>query len=133
MRRVIVGFAIAVVVCAGVRAQDKPNAAADLIKDPAVKAALDAAKSSEPQTIEDEIRFCEVPAPSFKETARGAVLKQTFEQLGLQNVRVDKAGNVIGDRPGAAPHPHFVIAAHLDTVFPEGTDVKVRREGSVLH
>jgi tripeptide aminopeptidase len=115
----------------GARAQEK--SAADLMKDPAVKAALDAAKSSEAQTIEDQIRFCEIPAPSFKETARGEELKKTFQQLGLQNVRVDKAGNVLGDRPGGAPRPHLVMAAHLDTVFPEGTNVKVRREGAVLH
>jgi acetylornithine deacetylase/succinyl-diaminopimelate desuccinylase-like protein len=116
-----------------VHAQEKPSAAPDLLKDPAVRAALDAAKANEPQAIEDQIRFCEVPAPSFKETARGEVLKQTFQQLGLQNVRVDKAGNVLGDRSGAAPRPRFVIAAHLDTVFPEGTDVKVKRQGGVLH
>src|SRR5437764_14573658 len=115
-----------------VRAQEKPTAAPDLMKDPAVRAALDAAKTNEPQAIDDQVRFCEVPAPSFKETARGELLKQTFQQLGLQNVRVDKAGNVIGDRPGAAPRPHFVIAAHLDTVFPEGTEVTVKREGAVL-
>lgn len=114
-----------------VRAQ--PNAAADLMKDPTVKAALDFAKANEPQAIEDEIRFCEIPAPSFKETARGEELKRVFQQLGLQNVRVDKAGNVLGDRPGLAPKPHFVLAAHLDTVFPEGTNVKVKREGAVLH
>ncbi len=118
------------------RAQDRPGAtmtaAADLLKDPAVKAALDYAREHEAQTIENQIRFCEVPAPSFKETARGEVLKREFEQAGLQNVRVDKAGNVIGDRAGAAPRPHFVIAAHLDTVFPEGTDVKVKRDGNVL-
>ena len=46
--------------------------------------------------------FCEVPAPSFKESARGEVVRQVFQQLGLRNVRVDKAGNVIGGRPGAA-------------------------------
>jgi acetylornithine deacetylase/succinyl-diaminopimelate desuccinylase-like protein len=40
---------------------------------------------------------------------------------------------VLGDRPGAALHPHVVVAAHLDTVFPEGTNVRVRREGAVLH
>jgi tripeptide aminopeptidase len=114
-------------------AQERPSAAADLLKDPAVAAALAAAKADEAQTIEDEIRFCEVPAPSFKETARGEVLKQTFEQLGLQNVRVDRAGNVLGDRPGASASPRMVLAAHLDTVFPEGTDVRVRREGAVLH
>jgi acetylornithine deacetylase/succinyl-diaminopimelate desuccinylase-like protein len=73
-----------------------------------------------------------VPAPPFKETARGEVLKQTFTDLGLQNVRIDKAGNVLGTRPGAAPRPHLVVAAHLDTVFPEGTDVTVHREGNIL-
>ena len=61
------------------------------------------------------------------------MLEKEFEQLGLQNVRIDKMGNVLGERPGQAPHPHLVMSAHLDTVFPEGTDVKVKREGSVLH
>jgi acetylornithine deacetylase/succinyl-diaminopimelate desuccinylase-like protein len=114
------------------RAQSGSTTPADLVKDPAVKAALDAAKAHEAQTIEDQIRFCEIPAPSFKEDARGRELQRVFQQLGLQNVRVDKAGNVLGDYPGAEPRPHFVIAAHLDTVFPEGTDVKVKREGTVL-
>src|SRR2546429_5805761 len=95
---------IAVMLALGaVRAQEKPTAAPDLLKDPAVRAALDAAKANEPQAIEDEIRFCEVPAPSFKETARGDALKQTFQQLGLQHVRVDQAGNLIADRPAPAP------------------------------
>ena len=118
---------------ASARAQPGPATAADLVKDPAVKAALDYAKAHEQDTIANQIRFCEVPAPSFKETARGEVLKQVFQELGLANVRVDKAGNVLGDRPGAAPKPHFVIAAHLDTVFPEGTEVKVKRDGNTLH
>jgi acetylornithine deacetylase/succinyl-diaminopimelate desuccinylase-like protein len=112
-------------------AQSGPSPA-DLLKDPAVKAALDGAKATEAQTIEDQIRFCEIPAPSFKEEIRGAELKRVFTQLGLQNVRVDKVGNVLGDYPGAAARPHVVIAAHLDTVFPEGTDVKVKRQGAVL-
>jgi tripeptide aminopeptidase len=118
---------------ASAQAQPGPASAADLVKDPAVKAALDYAKAHEQDTIANQIRFCEVPAPSFKETARGEVLKQVFQELGLANVRVDKAGNVLGDRPGAAPKPHFVIAAHLDTVFPEGTEVKVKRDGNTLH
>jgi tripeptide aminopeptidase len=104
----------------------------DLLQNAAVKAAVAAGKTSEPQTIEDQIRFCEIPAPSFKEDARGAELKRVFQQLGLQNVRVDKAGNVLGTYPGAAPRPHVVIAAHLDTVFPEGTDVRVKRDGKFL-
>ena len=118
---------------AGAQQTTTSTSAADLLKDPAVKAALDAAKGSEAQTIADQVRFCEIPAPSFKETVRGEELKRVFQQLGLQNVRVDKVGNVLGDRPGAAARPRVVIAAHLDTVFPEGTDVKVKREGAVLH
>lgn len=105
---------------------------ARLVQDPAVKAALEAAKANEPAIIEEQIRVSEIPAPSFKEEKRGAALKQIFTELGLKNVRVDKAGNIIGERPGLAPRPNVVFAAHLDTVFPEGTDVKVSREGTVL-
>ncbi|PYR37056.1 MAG: peptidase M20 [Acidobacteria bacterium] len=94
---------------------------------------MDGAKASEAQTIEDQIRFCEIPAPSFKEEVRGRELQRVFQQLGLQNVRVDKAGNVLGDYAGASARPRVVMAAHLDTVFPEGTNVKVKRESAVLH
>src|SRR5438105_9524489 len=128
-----VAVALAMVVGSdGVSTQSGEGPVGGLLQNAAVKAALAAAKAAEPQTIEDQIRFCEIPAPSFKEDARGAELKRAFDQLGLQNVRIDKAGNVLGDRPGAAAHPHVVIAAHLDTVFPEGTNVKVRRDGNVL-
>src|SRR4029450_3083944 len=109
-----------------VSAQGAPGGTpADLMQNAAVKAALAAAKANEALTVEDQIRFCEIPAPSFKEEVRGAELKRVFQELGLRNVRVDKAGNVLGEYRGAAPHPHVVLAAHLDTVFPEGTNVKV--------
>ncbi len=125
------GLALALAVGV-VQAQSGSRPPGDLLKDPAVKAAIDAAKVTEAQTVADQIRFCEIPAPSFKEDARGQELRRVFEQLGLQNVRVDKVGNVLGDYPGAAAHPHLVLGAHLDTVFPEGTDVKVKREGAIL-
>lgn len=112
--------------------QNAADLGGTLLKQPAVQAALEAAKKNEPQMIEEQIRLCEIPAPSFKETARGEAVRQAFEALGLQHVRVDEAGNVIGDRPGAAERPRLVFAAHLDTVFPEGTDVQVKREGTLL-
>jgi acetylornithine deacetylase/succinyl-diaminopimelate desuccinylase-like protein len=102
------------------------------MRDPAVKAALDAAKRNEPKTVDEQIRVCEIPAPPFHEEQRGRELKRLFESLGLKDVRIDKAGNVIGVRPGRAAHPNLVFAAHLDTVFPEGTNVKVTREGKIL-
>jgi tripeptide aminopeptidase len=111
-----------------VSAQD-PSA---LLQDPSVKAALEAAKRNEPKTIEQEIRICEIPAPPFHETERGKELQRLFTGLGLQDVHMDKVGNVIGTRPGRSPHPNLVFSAHQDTVFPEGTDVKVTREGPVL-
>lgn len=109
-----------------------PDDGARLLQDAAARAAVEAARAHEAQTLMDQQRFCEVPAPPFMETARGEVLKQAFEQVGLQNVRVDRVGNVLGDRPGRSPRPRLVIAGHLDTVFPEGTDVTVTREGDVL-
>jgi acetylornithine deacetylase/succinyl-diaminopimelate desuccinylase-like protein len=99
---------------------------------PEVKSALAAARALESQTIEDQIRLSEIPAPPFKESARGEEMRRLFLQAGLQNVRVDKVGNVLGEYRGAAPRPHLVIAAHLDSVFPDGTNVRVRREGAIL-
>ena len=128
MRRIVTTGLAVLTLCGSLHAQ----APAELMQNPAVKAALAGAKASEAQTIQDQIRFCEIPAPFFKEGVRGQELQRVFTQLGLQNVRVDKVGNVLGVYPGAAPHPHLVIAAHLDTVFPEGTDVKVKREGNLL-
>jgi acetylornithine deacetylase/succinyl-diaminopimelate desuccinylase-like protein len=125
--------AVVAVALGGARAQERRGEVAGLMQDAAVQAALAAAKAGEGQTIEDQVRFSEIPAPPFKEQARGQELQRVFLSLGLQNVRIDKAGNVLGDRPGRAPHPHLVMAAHLDTVFPEGTDVRVRRAGPVLH
>ena len=104
----------------------------DLVGQPADRAALDAVKGDEPQVIRDQIRLCEIPAPPFHEAARAQAMKAAFEQAGLANVRFDRIGNVLGNRPGVAGKPHIVVAAHLDTVFPEGTDVHVTRTGSRL-
>ena len=124
----LLGLAVTLLAVSTARAQD----AAQLMQTPAVRAALEAAKAAEPQTIETQIHVCEIPAPSFMETKRGEELARLFREEGLQNVRTDAAGNVLGDRPGKSAHPHLVVAAHLDTVFPQGTDVTVKREGAVL-
>jgi tripeptide aminopeptidase len=105
---------------------------AGLARTAAVRAAIESARATEPQTIEEQIRFCEVPAPPFRESARAAALKRVFEELKLRNVRLDRVGNVLADRPGTMEGPRLVVAAHLDTVFPEGTNVRVRREGDRL-
>ncbi|HYM00603.1 MAG TPA: M20/M25/M40 family metallo-hydrolase [Blastocatellia bacterium] len=74
------------------------------------------------------IAVCEIPAPPFKEELRAEYVRKAFEKMGLPSVAIDSEGNVIAKRPGRSRGPKVVISAHLDTVFPAGTDVRVRRE-----
>jgi tripeptide aminopeptidase len=127
----VLGLLGALLLPAGLTAQ-RPDDVPRLMQDAAVRAALAAAKANEDQVIADEIRFCEIPAPEFQEGQRAAEVQRVFQQIGLENVRIDSAGNVLGDRPGRSATPRLVIAGHLDTVFPPGTDVHVTRAGSVL-
>ena len=78
-----------------------------------------------------QIRLTEIPAPAFQEGQRAAAFKELLSAAGL-NVHVDSSGDVIGELPGRNENEIVVLSAHLDTVFPEGTDVKVRREGGRL-
>jgi hypothetical protein len=86
----------------------------------------------EAATIETQIAVCEVPAPPFGEAARARMMKRLFERAGLTAVRIDQEGNVLGERPGRESGARVVVSAHLDTVFPKGTDVRVTRKGNVL-
>lgn len=112
--------------------QDAVQLGARLLQDPAVKTALEQLRATEPQTLKDQIRLCEVEAPPFKETKRAQLYAQMFKEIGLTNVRIDKEGNVLGEKRGTQSKPHLVFSAHLDTVFPEGTNVIVKREGTLL-
>jgi len=98
----------------------------------AIKSALAAIQRDNAWTLEQQASICEIPAPPFKEEVRAAEMKRRFESLGLTNVRLDSIGNVIAERRGTGNGPTVVIAGHLDTVFPEGTDVTVKKEGTRL-
>ena len=126
---VIVGMTGLTTVAAQQRAADLGPL---LLQTPAVRAAVESAKADEMRIIDDQIRICEVEAPPFQEAKRADVYAAMMREAGLKNVRVDAEGNVIGERPGAKPRPNVVVSAHLDTVFPRGTNVKVRRDGYVL-
>jgi tripeptide aminopeptidase len=75
-----------------------------------------------------QIRLTEIPAPSFEEGDRAAAVKELFAGEGL-TIHTDKIGNVIGELRGSNEREIVLITAHLDTVFPSGTTVAVRREG----
>jgi acetylornithine deacetylase/succinyl-diaminopimelate desuccinylase-like protein len=86
------------------------------------------------QTIAEVIELTEIPAPPFKEAARGQRMLEKFKALGLSDVHMDAVGNVIGIRPGKdRAAKALMVAAHLDTVFPPDVAIKVRREGDTLH
>ena len=89
-------------------------------------------KADNAWTIAQQRSICEIPAPPFKEAARAAEYKRRLEALGLR-ARLDAVGNVIAERTGSGKGPTIVLAGHLDTVFPEGTDVKVRDEGGRMN
>ena len=111
--------------------QGTASAMESLAADRRVKTMLDAIREDDEATLEEQIAICEVAAPPFKEKARGEMLLGLFRKYGLSDVRMDEVGNVLGVLKGSAGGPVVQIAAHQDTVFPEGTDVRVKREGDI--
>src|SRR5579872_2383333 len=107
--------------------------AADGLTDrPAIQQALLHIAQHEAAQIDLQIKIAEIPAPPFHEQQRAAAVAAEFRRVHLENVEIDEVGNVLGWRRGSSPRA-LVIAAHLDTVFPEGTDVKVRHDGPRLN
>src|SRR5437868_589527 len=99
---------------------------------PRLRAALDTIKAQEAWTVSQQISLCEIAAPPYKEAARAAEYRRRLQALGITGVYVDSVGNVIAERRGTANGPTVLIEGHLDTVFPEGTDVRVKRNGTML-
>jgi len=85
--------------------------------------------------VAETIRLTEIPSPPFKEAERAKVYLELLKRHGLTDVEMDAEGSVMGIRRGsanAAGGPLVAIAAHLDTVFPTGTNVTVKRTGTRL-
>jgi acetylornithine deacetylase/succinyl-diaminopimelate desuccinylase-like protein len=99
---------------------------------PKIRAALEMIKADNAWTMQQQVELTQIPAPPFKESTRAAEFKRRMEALGYTDVRIDSVGNVIVERRGTGSGPTVVLAGHLDTVFPEGTDVTVKHDGSKL-
>ncbi len=97
---------------------------------PAVQRAAEFFARQADWILRQQIRVTSIPAPPFHEEDRALYLEEQLRGLGLENVRRDAIGNVLGERPGSDPEHVVLISAHLDTVFPPGTEIEVRQEGN---
>jgi tripeptide aminopeptidase len=103
-----------------------------LLADSRIQEALAAIETLEPTTTRDLIHLTEIPAPPFMEAERAAAFVALLTSAGADSVKVDEVGNVLAFRGGTVGERTIVLGAHLDTVFPEGTDVQVRTRGDTL-
>ncbi len=119
-------------------AQQPEDVVREIVGGASFKTAVEFITSDQERFVRELVTLTEIPAPPFKERARADAFLQMLKAEGLQDVEMDAEGNVMGLRPGTGSvppggkRPMLVVSAHLDTVFPEGTDVKVTREGTVL-
>src|SRR5215470_6340595 len=104
----------------------------NLAAKPNVRSAYAWFLSGEAQLVGWQLEVARIPAPPFGEQARSEWLLERFLEHGLHNVHVDEVGNVFGVRPGVTDKV-VAVSAHMDTVFPAGTPLNVRREGARLY
>jgi acetylornithine deacetylase/succinyl-diaminopimelate desuccinylase-like protein len=104
-----------------------------LLKNKKIKAAFNRIEALDQLTVKRHIELTEIEAPPFKEEKRAKVFANYFNELGLDSVWVDTRGNVLGLLRGSVGERTVALDAHLDTVFPEGTDVRVRIQNDTLY
>jgi tripeptide aminopeptidase len=103
-----------------------------LMSNPVVRSALDHIEETDGRTMDDLRTLTQIPAPPFMEEERGAAYLQMLQDVGVDSAWIDEVGNVIGLRRGTGNGDVLAIAGHLDTVFPEGTDVSISERGDTL-
>ena len=103
-----------------------------LAKKPVIINAFKSIMQLEPETYQNLITLTEIPAPPFKEQKRAAKFMEMIKAIGADSIWIDVAGNVIALKKGKSGRKKVVLEGHLDTVFPEGTDVTVKHKGDTL-
>ena len=131
-------IAVALLICTGSLAAQSPDGAVRRIIDsPRFKTATAFLEKDHDRFVRELITLTEIPAPPFKEKLRAEAFLAMLRQHKLSDVEMDAEGNVMGvwrgvGGSGSEGRAMVAVLAHLDTVFPEGTDVKVKREGDRL-
>jgi tripeptide aminopeptidase len=121
--------------CCEARGQTAPAveaAVTSILANPKVIKTLEDIKADDDRALAEQKRITEIPAPPYKEQVRAEYYLKRFQELGFKDASIDAEGNVIGLRKGSGSGPKLVVSAHLDTVFPEGTDVTVKEKDGVI-
>src|SRR5882762_2593430 len=136
--RLATSIAIALSLVAGQALAQTPPPAVDaafqaILANPKVIKTLDDIKADDARAFEEQKRITEIPAPPYKEKIRAEYFLKRMQELGFKDAAIDSEGNVIALRKGTGGgRPKLVVSAHLDTVFPEGTDVTVKEKDGAL-
>jgi len=105
-----------------------------LASNPAVHRAFQWFHLHEPQLRRWQLELLAIPAPPFAEASRAAWFLSRFRELGLHNPHLDSIGNVLAEYPASTKSSsRILVSAHLDTVFPAGTNTTPREDGAIIH
>jgi tripeptide aminopeptidase len=105
---------------------------ARLAATPEIRSAYNWFRAQEPQFAHWQMEIARIPAPPFGEGARGAWLAAKFQEIGLDDVHTDEVGNVFATHSGHG-RTYVSLSAHIDTVFPAGTPLNIRQQGSRVY
>jgi acetylornithine deacetylase/succinyl-diaminopimelate desuccinylase-like protein len=131
----LMAFPLARQACAQTASPGSPvdSAYAAILTNAKVVKTLEDIKADDERTFAEQKRITEIPAPPYKEKVRAEYFLKRFHELGFKDAAIDSEGNVMALRKGSGGgRPKLVVSAHLDTVFPEGTDVSVKEKDGVI-
>jgi len=131
----LMAFPLARPACAQTASPGSPvdSAYAAILTNAKVVKTLEDIKADDARTFAEQKRITEIPAPPYKEKIRAEYYLKRFHELGFKDASIDSEGNVMALRKGSGGgRPKLVVSAHLDTVFPEGTDVSVKEKDGVI-
>jgi tripeptide aminopeptidase len=105
----------------------------NLVLQPSIRQALDFIEKNEAKTVANTKAINAIPAPTFEEGKRASDFAERLKALGLDQVHIDEAGNVMGTYKGGGSGPTVMLAAHLDTVYPIATDLTLSEKDGRLY
>ncbi|MCK4932082.1 MAG: M20/M25/M40 family metallo-hydrolase [Candidatus Aminicenantes bacterium] len=130
----IFSFLVITMVCVGsvLGYGDKSLFTPETAKSPLARSVFAFLESNRDQVINEWIHLTEIPSPSGHEAKRAAYMQDQFRSAGLEGVHIDAFGNVIGLWKGEPLGKNIIVTAHMDTVFQDVWEIKVKREANVL-